>query len=217
MAWVKASVRRTGEMVALLAVLSAMGLPAWAEWHMSGYLGGAHTQNTFLRISQPAQRTNLRFSDVDYAGESFEFPLYYGVRGGYFFSRRIGLEAEFVHLKVFAQVNRVLPVEGELEGMAVSGLIPMSSIVSRFSISHGVNLLLGNVTLRQGFFRRPGDKLGRLLLLGRFGVGGTIPHPESVVLGMGDQHYEGGSPAIQLSGGLEVRLWRGLYWLSEYK
>jgi hypothetical protein len=51
----------------------------------------------------------------------------------------------------------------------------------------------------------------------RFGAGATVPHAESTIEGQADEHYQTGSPAIQLAGGAEVRLWRKLYWMGEYK
>lgn len=206
-----------GRLALLALLLVTLARPARAEWHVGGYLGGTHTQNSFLVVEQPAQGTHLRFSPVDFSGESFKSPFYYGLRGGYFFNRHVGVEAEFIHLKVFAQVDRVVQVDGVLLGLPLSGQRPLRTIVARFSISHGVNLMMGNVVFRQDFWRKSEDKLGRVLLTTRFGVGGTIPHPESEILGAGDQHYEGGRPALQAAGGAELRLWRGLYWLGEYK
>ena len=81
--------------LALGFLLSAAARPAQAEWNLGAYLGGAHTQDTFLLLQQPALGTSLRFPQVDFAGQSFDFPLYYGFRGGYFLGRRVGLEAEF--------------------------------------------------------------------------------------------------------------------------
>jgi hypothetical protein len=37
------------------------------------------------------------------------------------------------------------------------------------------------------------------------------------VRGVADEHYQGGSPVLQLSGGVEFGLSRHLYWLAEYK
>lgn len=191
--------------------------PARAEWNVGAYLGGTRTQQSFLRVKQPALGASLQFRGVEYDGGSFEPPLYYGLRSGYFFHRRFGVEAEFIHLKVFAQVQRVVEVDGTLRGAAIHARVPMNTIVGRFSISHGVNLLLGNAVLRQDFWRPDGEKLGRLALSARVGLGGLIPHPESEILGAAEEHYEAAGPALQVAGGAEFWLWRGLYLLGEYK
>lgn len=206
--------RRTVLVMALLACSAAL---ARGEWNLAVYVGGTSTRDTYLLLDQPALKNRLSFRGVSYQGGSFETPIYYGSRGGYFLGRHLGLEAEFIHLKVFAKVERPVRVDGLLLGQPVSAEIPMNTVVGRFDISHGVNLTLGNVVFRQDCWRQPGQKLGRLLLSGRFGFGATIPHPESEILGAGEQHYQGGSPAFQAAGGAEFHLWRGLYGIGEYK
>lgn len=193
------------------------GGDAAAEWHLATYVGGAHTHPSSVLVVQPGLDTRLLFRQVPFEGDSFEGPIYYGIRTGYFLNRHLGTDVEFVHLKVFSRVQETVQVAGTLRGAPFSGAIPMRTLVGRFSISHGVNLLLGNVVVRREFARRPAQKRGRLLLVGRLGAGGSISHPESEVLGVGDQHYEWGGPAIQLAGGVELQLWRGLYALAEYK
>ncbi len=189
---------------------------AEAEWNFSGYIGSVHTQNSTLSLQALSATTDLRFHDVKWAGESFRGPLYYGVRGGYFFSRHFGLEAEFIHMKVFAPTQRTVVADGVLRGASVSGAMPMNAVVERFNISHGNNLLLGNFVVRQDFWRDD-DRLGRVIVSARVGFGGSIPHPESTVLGVSDEHYQGGSPAGQVAAGVELRLLRHLYWMGEYK
>ncbi len=188
-----------------------------AEWAVAGYAGATFTQDSYLKIRQPALLTNLRFTGVGYRGDSFDSPLYYGFRSGYYFNSHMGIEGEFIHLKVYAKVDRPTAVDGTLDGEPINAVVPMDTIVQRFDISHGVNLLLGNFIYRWSFFREPGRQPGRLVLAGRFGLGGTIPHPESTVLEMTNEHYQLGRWALQAAGGAEVRLWRGLYGLGEYK
>ncbi len=57
-------------------MLIAISLPAAAEWHVGGYIGAAHTQNSLLTLAQLA--TNVVFSGVEWEGNSFQSPLYYG-------------------------------------------------------------------------------------------------------------------------------------------
>lgn len=69
-------------------------------WVVSAYLGGARTGASALRISQPALGNDLTFERVRFRSRSFDPPLYYGLRGGYFPPRVpfLGFEAEFIHL-----------------------------------------------------------------------------------------------------------------------
>ena len=94
---------------------------------------------------------------------------------------------------------------------------PLSNIVQHFAVSHGVNLLLANAVFRQPLWNSPGQSSPRAVLKLSIGGGTTLPHAESLIQGHGDQHYQVGSPAIQLSGGLELRAWHRLYWSGEYK
>ena len=198
-------------------IVLALCLPAHAEWVAGAYIGGAHTQNSDLLLRQPSLGTDLRFHNVRYSGNSFQGPLYYGAHGGYFFGRHWGIESEFTHLKIFAKVQKPAPVSGTLTGALVNTVQPADLLVQRFSISHGVNLLMANVVFRQPLWHSLSEPLGRLLIDTRLGGGATIPHPESTIQGRADEHYQIGRPVFAAAAGAELRLWRRLYWQGEYK
>lgn len=185
-------------------------------WVVAAYLGGGHTAASDLTISQPTLGTNLAFREVRLSSQSFNSPLYYGLRGGYFLRRLpfLGFDAEFVHLKVFADPQQQVRVTGLLHNAAINTELPLREIVQRYSISHGVNLLLFNVAARQ---RIKHAAQGRLLLSARAGLGPTFPHTESVIEGRAQEQYEIGHLGWQASGGAEFRLWRRFYALGEYK
>src|SRR5438477_8739917 len=146
------------------AILIGCCLTAHAEWVAGAYIGGAHTQNSDLLLRQPSLGTELRFHNVRYSGNSFQGPLYYGAHGGYFFGRHWGIESEFTHLKVFTKVQEPAPVSGTLNGALVNAVQPADLLVQRFSISHGVNLLMANVVFRQPLWHSLSEPLGRLLI-----------------------------------------------------
>ncbi|MCS7315212.1 MAG: outer membrane beta-barrel protein [Bryobacterales bacterium] len=187
----------------------ACGAAAQAGWRAAAYLGGAVNHGSWLRVEQPARGTRFELRGVSYEGRSLEPPVYYGYRLGYFFGR-FGVEAEFVHQKIYARAERVVEAQGTLHGAPVAGRLPMQQIVEQFSISHGLNLLLANVV-----WERPMGARSFLQL--RFGAGPTIPHAESLLQGEGRQGYQLGRPAAQAAAGLEIRLWRALHLLGEYK
>ena len=58
---------------------------------------------------------------------------------------------------------------------------------------------------------------GRLVLFGRAGLGPTIPHAESRIGSEVLEGYELGAVGLHLAGGLEIRLWRGMAAMAEYK
>lgn len=210
--------RREIRACCLVVSCLCIGTPCLAQWEVAGYIGGAFTQNSDLTLRQPPLATNLRFGNVSYRGHSFQSPLYYGVRGGYMFRSHWAGEIEFTHLKVFANVNQSVPITGTVNGVPLSTRQPMDTIIQSFGISHGVNLLMGDIVFRQQLWSLPSRKgLGRLILTIRFGAGATIPHAETIIEGHADEHYQIGRTAIQLGGGLELSVWRKLHWMGEYK
>jgi hypothetical protein len=203
-----------------IAVVMSVSLarPASAEWTFAAFLGGARTQSTSLTVTQPSEGTSVALSPVDYRSESFEPPYYYAYRVGVFpGSRSFGIEGEFIHLKVIADTSRTTNADGTIAGQPVSGSRALSSVVERFSISHGVNLLLVNAVFRRtAAIAREGDA-PRWILTGRAGVGASIPHPESTIGGLTLERYEWGSVSLQGAAGVEVRIARRLFVAGEYK
>jgi hypothetical protein len=189
------------------------------RWIFAAYVGGAHSASSFLRISQPALGSSLTFEDVSLQSRSFDPPLYYGFRGGYFIPQApfVGLEAEFIHLKVFSDPQQRVRVAGLRRGDPIQREMPLGDIVQQYSISHGVNLLLFNAALRHGVSRNADAPDGRLVLTARVGVGPTLPHTESSVEGSRQEQYEVGRVGWQVAGGAEFKLLRRMYALGEYK
>ena len=189
---------------------------ARAEWSVAGFLGAAHTQESSIRLIQPPDSTDVRVSPVVYRAASFEAPIYYGYRIGYFpRSRWIGVEAEFIHLKVIADTSRPALFSGTINGATVSEAHAIAAVIERFSITHGVNLVLVN-----GVFRHQvgtADAQPRWFLTGRVGMGASVPHVESTITGASLEHYEWGAFSVQGAGGVELRLARRVYLAGEYK
>jgi hypothetical protein len=201
----------------VLVVVFCLNLHCGAQWIAGAYIGEAHTLNSGLTIRQPALATDISFHDISYRGESFQTPLYYGVRAGYFFHPKWAVEAEFTHLKVFANVNQTATVTGILNGTLIDAREPVNTIVQRFSISHGVNLLLANAIFRHELWRSNDEKSAGAYVSLRLGAGATIPHAESTVQQRTDEHYQVGSPALQFAGTIELRICKRWYWMGEYK
>jgi opacity protein-like surface antigen len=189
------------------------------DFAVSYSLGVAHTLSSDLTISQPSLNTNLRFQDLEFRGRSFDKPLYYDIRASFFRHRKswLGAEAEFIHLKVYSKPEQRVQAEGINQGVAINGQINLGDIVQRYSITHGVNLLLFNLAGRRVYSRNDSHPHGRLILIARAGAGFTIPHTESIINGVSQEQYERGRFAWQAAGGAEVHLWRGLFGVGEYK
>ena len=206
-------------MAFLLALFLAAALSgrAAAQFYVSGYLGAAQTGNAPVRIEQPGSATDLTFTNVPFRGRSFDSPVYYGYRAGVFLRARLGLEAEFVHLKAYAQLDHPVQVQGTLFGTKISEQAPMRRYADQFEVSHGLNLLLANLVFRQPVMAGPRPERHRLLLLLRAGAGPTIPRPEAIILGVPSGEYQLGPAAFQAAGGAEYHLWRRFYLMGEYK
>jgi hypothetical protein len=170
---------------------------ARADWTVAGYLGASHTGPATLRLDvtgpSTASGVHQAVTDIHFDSASFQSPPYYGYRVGWFASTHatVGIEAELIHLKAFAQAA------------------DLPSAIQRFSMSHGLNLLLGNIV-----WRTSGGPLG---LQVRGGIGVAIPHGESEVLGAAQEQYEMSSAAVQAAAGPTVRLGDHLKAFAEYK
>lgn len=171
-----------------------------------------------LAIEQPAADTNLNFSSIDYEGKSFTSPLYYGGRVTYFAPQKswLGVEAEFIHLKVYARTDAVTRASGRFMGTPFDQNVPVRNILESFSMSHGLNFALVNVVARRVLASSAGAD-GRVELLGRAGLGLTIPHAESKIDGVFQEGHEMGALGLHFAGGIDVRLVRGLSAMAEYK
>ena len=176
--------------LSLLATLFV--IRAAAEPYFAVYAGAAKTHASDVTIEQPARR--FTFRQVPFRGRSFESPQYYGYRAGVFLNRHFGLEAEFIHLKIYAEVDEVPDMRQQ---------------VQHFEVSHGLNLVLINAVARRS--------IGPIIATARVGAGPTVPRPEVTVFGQSGGEYQLGPIATQAAGGLQLRLWRGLYALTEYK
>lgn len=207
-----------GRVVLAFACAVGAAAPASAEWTLTAFLGGARTLDTSLLLVRPAANTSVTVSPVHYDSASFDAPVYYGYRVGFFpVSHWLGIEGELVHLKVTADTTRPTHADGIIRGEAVTEFRPLSTVIERFSISHGVNLLLVNAVVRCVGHSQSSAVRPRWLLLGRFGAGASLPHPESTVDGVGFERYEWGAFSVQGAGAIELRVAGPMYVTAEYK
>jgi hypothetical protein len=172
--------------------------PLRAQWVAAAYLGAAHSAHDKLLISKNDNDVAI-LENVRFESRSFRGPLYYGLRVGHFSAPTStwGLEAELVHLKVFA-------------------LLTPQHDSSEFAMSHGLNLALFNIVLRTAPVR-PAGALRRLTLSGRLGAGPTIPHVEARLLGERENGYQFGRACVAGAGGVELQMTERVAALAEYK
>jgi hypothetical protein len=193
------------------AAVLALSAPAQADWVLGHYRGDSSTYANTVKITRPGGSTapDRRIESVDYDGQGWDHPVYYGYRIGRFFAGKphLGLELEFTHAKAIADITQTVTIDGTNA--------PLSSIMQRLELSHGLNFSLGNVV-----FRRPLRRSGpghRLFLLGRAGAGATIPHVETEFEGVRKNGYQYGGLAWQVGGGVEYRIIAGLLAVADLR
>ena len=196
-------------------LLAGSAAPARADWTVAAFLGSASTRPSSIRLQQPGAGTDLSYRPVVYDDESFVSPVYYGYRFGHTlpFAPRFAVEAEFVHLKAFADTRATATLRGTERDAGVERTEPLNRTIERFSISHGVNFVLINLAYRQPL----GSDEGRVAVTARAGAGPTVPHGESTIHGESLDQYELGALGWQVAAGVDVRLAKGLRALAEYK
>jgi opacity protein-like surface antigen len=205
---------------AAVAALAALAPPAArADWMVGGFLGNATTLSSTVRFDVPGTETRVDAEGVAYRGRSFEFPLYYGYRVTWLPETRrwLGLELEFIHAKVYAETGRTVRLRGTLRGAPLDTQLPLTAVVSRLEMSHGLNFILANVTVRRGIGPTDASGARRVVAVVRAGAGPTVPHAESAIGSESREQYEGGGPGVLAGGGLEIALWHGVVATGEYK
>jgi hypothetical protein len=198
----------------LLTMLSlSVATSAEAQWYFAGYLGANKTASAPVSIDVPTSNISLVFDDVAFAARPFESPQYYGWRLGTLMgpARRFGVEIEFIHLKVIGLTGRAYETTGSSGAITLGSGLPMSTIVERYSMTHGLNFLVVNFVARQTVAGR------RASFVARAGAGPTIPHTETTVLGSAVDKYEYAGFGLHAAAGLDVRLAGRLSFLAEYK
>jgi len=202
----------------MLVVCSCLyaAAPALAadDWTLAFFIGTCTTRSNTLTLDRPADATHVMVTPVAYDARSFDSPPYYGYRVGRALSPHFGIEGEFMHAKVFARTADRIQAAGTVEGLAVDGTVPLSSVMERFAMSHGLNFVLANVVYRQGIGSSPSP---RASIQARGGLGVTIPHVESMIAGESTEQYEVASLGLQGAFGAELRVSGRFHSFAELK
>jgi hypothetical protein len=180
-----------------LAFLS-IATPASAQWYGVLYLGANNTRPADITVKGDGY--NVTFQKVDFEARPFESPQYYGWRLGRFLNdtRRLGVELEFIHLKVIANPEQLGPT------------------VQQYRMTHGLNFIMANLTSRIPFGRSAhGD--APFAVISRLGAGVTVPHAETTILNVTQEQYEYAGPGGHAAVGLTAKLKGRLSLVGEYK
>jgi hypothetical protein len=200
----------------VVAVVLATASPAFAQVYASVSLGANHTSPADVTVNVPSAGLGVTYHDVQFSARSFDSPQYYVWRVGKLFGAhaRWGVEFQFTHLKVIADTSKSYVASGQINGLSIPGgtALPMDAQVQEYQMTHGLNFLTVN-----GVGRLPIGHSARLSLVGRVGVGTTLPHAETNVLNAFSQHYEFAGPGVEGSGGVALKLTRIISLVADYK
>ncbi len=206
------------------ALLAATGCAGpRGEIALSAYGGKAWNSDADLRLKQPGG-TDLKLSGVELDDKSFELPIYYGLRGTYWFppadaddeTARLGtwgLMLDFTHPKAIADEDQVVNQQGTRGGAPVSGSFPVSQSIESYELSHGHNLLTLNALHRW----LPAGRRGWLQPYVGVGAGLAYPHVEAVVNGVETNGYQLAGWTAQGLAGVSADLTGSLSAFLEYK
>jgi lipid A oxidase len=198
---------------------------AAAEFSIMIYFGKVLTNNGEVRLTSGA--TDLTFHDVRWKDKSFNAPIYYGIRAGYWLDRspEWGVAVDFAHAKTILHEEDVVPVTGYREGARVEGREAIDRTIRNFELSHGLNMLTFN-GLHRWFPVGSGDgsRSGSLQCYTGLGAGFSIPHVEARLKddGTGKEKWTGryqfaGGPVVNGMAGVKYDFADPLSGFLEYK
>ena len=200
----------------LVSVLSTSTSEAGVSVTLYG--GKATTVDTRVRLIEPPD-TDLEFHDVSWADESFESPIYYGIRFTYWLPKapNWGISLDFSHAKMLADLSQTVRVEGNRDGSPVSDREALSDTFGALAFSHGHNLLTLNGTYRWLFDGDESELIRRLEPYAGLGLGVAIPHVETEREGVVTDEYQLTGIAAEGLVGLGFHVAGRFALLMEYK
>jgi lipid A oxidase len=208
--------------VTLLTVMTVgllLAQPVYAEITLALFSGKSMTDNGDLNLKQG--NTNMNFENVQWSDKSFESPIFYGARIGYWFNDapNWGMSVDFTHLKNYLVYADTVPVNGVRNGVPVSGSDTISNTIEDFNMSHGLNTITFNGQYR--WFpagQRDETLLGRMQLYSGLGAGFSIPHVEAKINSLETYNYQwGAGPVVNGMLGVNYDIYSFISGFLEYK
>lgn len=197
--------------------------PIGGDFFLKFYTGFAGTQNSDLQLSQPAAGNELLFNNVSWIDASWGQPNapYYGIRLGYFLEDLpwLGVMVDFLHFKAIAETGKVVNVSGTRLGAPINAAIPMSSIVSQYQMTNGINFLTFNALARWQLDVSEEFPHGRFQPYAGAGLGPTFHQPEIVIDGISStfNEYQWGELGVQALVGVSYYIIPELDLFTEYR
>ncbi len=186
--------------------------PPTKEMMVAFYGGAPYTYPSQVTLKKEGVH-DLTVDGVEWRGEPFTDPIYYGVRVvNWFESGRTGGMLDFTHSKTIGELDKEVDFSGILNGKEAPGKGKLGDVFRRLEASHGHNMLTLNGLLRLANLHP------RLSPYVGIGAGVNLPHSEIQLMKGGGRTYEYlyTGPAAQVLIGIEFRVPRMSYFF-EYK
>ncbi len=190
---------------------SASVLPG-KETLIATYTGAPYTYSSDVSVKKEGTH-DFTMKDVQWIGEPFKSPIYYGVRvARWFEGGRTGTMIDFTHSKATAERQLEAEFRGTLNGKPAPARTKISDVFDKLEATHGHNMLTLN-----GLLRLPSIGMRVWPYVG-LGAGISLPHSEVDMKGEKARTYEYqyAGLVVQGLGGLELRLPHMSYFV-EYK
>jgi lipid A oxidase len=208
------------KLLTLVTAGALMASPVNAEVTLGFFAGQSFIDNGDLNLKQGD--TNLNYHDVSWDDRSFDSPIFYGARVGYWFNDapNWGISIDFSHLKNYLDGNKVVKVDGVQNGVPVAGNVAIyDTNLQDFNMSHGLNTITFNGQYR--WFpagKRDCTLLGRMQLYTGLGAGFSVPHVEAIVSGVQTYEYQAGAgPVVNGMLGINYDIYSFMSGFVEYK
>ncbi len=182
------------------------------EMMVAFYGGAPYTYPSDVHLKS-GDTHDFTVEGVNWRGEPFIDPIYYGVRVvNWFEGGRTGAMLDFTHSKTIGELEDELPFKGIIDGKPAPDKAKLGDVFRRLEASHGHNMLTLN-----GLLRLP-DFGARLSPYVGLGAGINLPHAEVQLKKGGKRTYEYlyTGPVAQVLIGIEFRVPRMSYFF-EYK
>jgi len=169
------------------------GISSAAEFELSFYAGAQSASSSSVKGTDPGGVGNFDFT-VDWEGRSGKMPPYYGFRGTWWRSDKLGFGVEFTHSKVYADDQS-----------------KQNNGFSWLEFSDGLNIITVNVHRRWRLENR------NFVPYISGGLGVAIPHVEAETSGGKTFGYQLTGPAAQWTAGVLYPLGKKWSIFGEYK
>ena len=118
------------------------------EMMIAAYIGAPYTYPSDVHVRTPGKH-DFTAKDVEWVGEPFDNPIYYGVRVlRWGKSARSGWMVDFTHSKAVADENQTLDLDGLLDGEPAPQGKNIREVFDKLEASHGHNMLTFNGLMR---------------------------------------------------------------------